>query len=70
MIDHQDDTLSPVDVIHCVYLARLAQGRGDQDSAVRWQAKADSWLRESPKPTELLSDAREDPDANGPARGP
>lgn len=32
------------DVIRCVYLARIARGRGLLKSARRWQEKADRWL--------------------------
>lgn len=41
---NNDDNLSAMDVIRCVYLARLARRRGDHESAQRWQAKADEWL--------------------------
>lgn len=47
MIRHNGQSLTAVDVIRCVYLARLAQTRGDVASARRWQAKADAGLRES-----------------------
>lgn len=39
-----DETATAIDVIRCVYLARLAEQRGDDESARRWQAKADEWL--------------------------
>jgi hypothetical protein len=53
MIHHTDDSLTAVDVIRCVYLARVAEKRGDQNAAQRWQAKADAWLQESAPPTDL-----------------
>lgn len=43
-----DENLTAVNVIRCVYLARLACDRGDHAAARRWQAKADIWLRASP----------------------
>ncbi len=41
---NKDDSSSAVDVIRCVYLARMLERRGDHQSALRWQAKADMWL--------------------------
>ena len=41
-----DDSPSAIDVIRFVYLARLAEQRGDNESARRWQAKAEEWLQQ------------------------
>ena len=41
-----DDSPSAIDVIRFVYLARLAEQRGDDESARRWQAKAEEWLQQ------------------------
>jgi hypothetical protein len=43
-----DEIRSPIDVIRCVYLARMAQRQGDNSAARRWQAKADDWLKKFP----------------------
>ena len=48
MMNTDDDIRSPIDVIRCVYLARMAERQGDDNAARRWQAKADDWLRRSP----------------------
>ena len=47
MINSQNEPLTAVDVIRCVYLARVAAKRGDRQSSRRWQAKADAWLERS-----------------------
>ena len=47
MSGKNDENLTAVDVVRCVYLARLAERRGNLDSAWRWQAKADAWERNS-----------------------
>ncbi len=39
-----DDDLSALDVIRCIYLARMAERRGHDEAAQRWQAKVDAWL--------------------------
>ena len=39
-----NDSLTAIDVIRYVYLARELERQGDQESARRWQAKADEWL--------------------------
>jgi hypothetical protein len=44
MTDTHDNNLSATAVIRCVYLARVAGRRGDDQTARRWQAKADTWL--------------------------
>ncbi len=44
MTDYDDRDLSAIDVIRCVYLARMAERRGHVEAAERWQAKADIWL--------------------------
>lgn len=41
---NNNDNLSAIDAIRCVFLARTAGQRGDHESARRWQAKADTWL--------------------------
>ena len=38
------ESLTAVEVIRFVYLARMAAKRGDREAAQRWQAKADTWL--------------------------
>ncbi len=49
MICHDEENLTAVDVVRCVYLARTAAARGDHQTARRWQAKADAWIeREKP----------------------
>jgi hypothetical protein len=44
MMNNRDESLTAVDVIRCVYLARAAANRGDYQAAQRLQAKADTWL--------------------------
>jgi hypothetical protein len=46
MIGKDDENLTAVDVVRCIYLARAAEKRGDRATARRWQAKADAWLRD------------------------
>jgi len=43
-MNSRDGSLTAVDVIHCVWLARTAAKRGDLEAGRRWQAKADAWL--------------------------
>lgn len=43
-MNNHDESLTAIDVIRCVYLAREAAKRGDRQSARRWQAKAGAWL--------------------------
>ena len=45
MMNTDDEIRSSIDVIRCVYLARMAQRQGNDHAAERWQAKADDWLR-------------------------
>jgi hypothetical protein len=40
----QNDNLTAVEVIRCVWLARMASNQGDEETARRWQAKADAWV--------------------------
>ena len=40
----EDETLTAVDAIRCVYLARMARRQGNQPAPLRWQAKVDRWL--------------------------
>ena len=44
MTDFDDHNLSALDVIRCVFLARMTERRGHAEAAERWQAKADRWL--------------------------
>ncbi len=44
MTDYDDRDLSAIDVIRCVYLARMTEQRGQIEAARRWQAKVDGWL--------------------------
>ena len=39
-----DDDLSTLDVIRCIFLARMTERRGHAEAARRWQAKVDTWL--------------------------
>ncbi len=50
MTSGDDDNLSAIEVIRCVYLARLAGRRGHVEVARRWQAKADTWLAQQGGP--------------------
>ncbi len=50
MINPDDEIHTAVDVIRCVYLARVAAKRGNLQSARRWQAKADAWLERTRAP--------------------
>ena len=43
-----------IDVIRCVYLARMAEQRGNAQAAERWQQLADDWLKQHPSNPELL----------------
>ena len=47
MLSSRDEPLTAVDVVRCVYLARMAAKRGDRKAARRWQAKrnAGQWNR-------------------------
>jgi hypothetical protein len=40
-----DENRTAVDVIRCVYLARMASRKGHDEAARRWQAKAERWLQ-------------------------
>ena len=51
MNEQRDGNLTAVEVIRCVYLARIAEKHGDIAAARRWQAQADTWLRETEPPT-------------------
>ena len=44
MMNSPNETLTAVDAIRCVWLARTAAKRDDNQTARRWQAKADAWL--------------------------
>ncbi len=65
MNDQTTEDLTALDVIRCVYLARIAEKRGDEGAAQRWQAKADAWLEESAPPVVLPPDQEEPPSIAG-----
>jgi hypothetical protein len=44
MMNPDYEIRTPIYVIRCVYLARVAAKRGDRQAARRWQAKVDAWL--------------------------
>ena len=44
-----DEAVTAVDVIRCVYLARMARQMGHDEAARRWQAKAERWLQAHPR---------------------
>jgi hypothetical protein len=43
-----------IDVIRCVYLARMAEQCGNAQAAERWQQLADDWLKHHAPNPELL----------------
>ncbi len=53
-----DDSPSAIDVIRYVYLARILERRGDHESALRWQAKADEWLDQGRRGINLSVEAQ------------
>ena len=54
-MNNPDELLTAVDVIRCVWLARTAAKRGDDQSTRRWQAKADAWLERVQSAAQLLN---------------
>ena len=44
MEDDEPQVSTAIDAVRCLYLARMARQKGDEEAAERWDAHAKQWM--------------------------